>query len=480
MVRLSREFLQGYRPGPAVEVPPVRTLELPEKVLQFGAGVFLRAFLEDFIQQANSRGDFNGRVAVVQRAPDARSRQAREQDALYTLWLRGLAGGELSETRRIIGSISRVLAASEEWDAVLELARSPELEVILSNATEVGYATDPEDSATAAPPKSFPAKLTQVLWERFQHFRGDFARAPLVLPCELLENNGARLRAVVLELAERWRLPGIFQSWVEQQVTFAGTLVDRIVTGPPAREALEEEWARRGYRDELLITAEPFYLLAVEDPDGRAHAAFPIDGASPGVLFAADIQPYWRRKLRLLNAPHTLLAPQGLLAGCRTVKEALDRPELRRYLEETMLQEIVPALGEEDRAVNEEYAQQVLERFANPFVEHRLAEISVNCATKAGVRVFPLVRAYHEARGQVPERLLRGIAAVLRFTRGDLGVVRDPAAGFFAAEWAKKATAEELVRRVLANPAAWGGQQLDTDVFAAPLATQLCSLSQTP
>lgn len=475
MVRLNRKLIQAYQPPVPVEIPPSATLDYPEKVLQFGAGVFLRAFLEDFIQQANSHGEFRGRVVVVQRAPDSRSRQAAEQDGLYTLWLRGVSGGALTETRRVIGSISRILSASEQWHHVLEVARSPELEVIISNTTEVGYATETGDSLQAAPPPSYPAKLAQVLWERFRHFGGDLARAPVVMPCELLENNGPLLRQKVLEVSDHWGLPGAFVRWVEENVAFCSTLVDRIVTGPPARDQAETEWARLGYRDELLIAAEPYYLLAVQDPDGRARAALPIDDTSPNVLFTSDITPYWTRKLRLLNGPHTLLAPQGLLAGARTVKEALDRPELRHYLEEAM-REIVVALGEEDRQSNESFARQVLDRFSNPFVEHLLANISVNCATKAGVRVFPMIRAYHQRTGEAPRHLLRGIAAVLRFTGGDMGEVRDPAAPFFADLWARHGSPEEFVRAALANPTAWGGQQLDPDMFAAPLAAELKDL----
>lgn len=478
MVQLNRGFIKTSRASEAVELPAPGTLDLPEKVLQFGAGVFLRAFLEDFIQQANNRGDFGGRVVVVQRAPDARSAHADEQDCLYTLWLRGVrgvSGGQLSETRRMIGSISRLLSASTGWSQVLDVARSEELALIISNSTEVGYSTDPGDTLAAAPPPSFPAKLTRVLWERFVHFGGDLARGPLVVPCELLENNAGLLRTVVLEVADRWRLPGQFQQWVEEACTFSSTLVDRIVTGPPSREKMEQEWRLLGYRDEMLIAAEPYYLFAVEDPWGRARAAFPIDDASPGVLFTPDITPYWRRKLRLLNGPHTLLSPQGIFSGCRTVKEAIDRAELRAYLEQTMIEEIVPALGgdESDRTTNEAYARDVIERFSNPFVEHLLANICVNCATKLGVRIFPMVTAYYESQGRLPERMLRGVAAVLRYTRGDFGEVRDPNANFFQQEWSRGGSQEELVRRTLDNAAAWGGHRLEADVFAAPIARYL-------
>ncbi len=460
------------------KIRPEAVLDLPEKVLQFGGGVFLRGFLGDLVDRAGRSGIFGGRIVIVQRERDRRAEAFRAQDGLYTLWLREMEDRRPREQFRLLGAVSRVLAADTEWVQVKELARSPELEVVVSNATEVGYATTAEDRLDAGPPPSFPAKLTALLQERWAHG----GTGLVIVPCELLERNGEKLRQTVLDLARQWRLPTGFLDWVQQQNTFCCTLVDRIVTGPPDPKTAEEAWRRLGYRDELLIAAEPFALFAIEDA-GKARSRFPLDRAAPEVLYVEDVRPYWRRKLRLLNAPHTLLAAQGVLRGFGAVREALQDPELRACLEKSIFEEIIPSMGQAERSQNEAYARKVLERFDNPFVEHRLLNICVQCSTKVGVRLFPIIHDYRQATGKLPRGILRGIAGVLLFLRGSQSyAVNDANAHRFQECWqqASPSNLVEFTRSVLEDPFLWGNHRTDAEALAGPLAEELAALMGPP
>ncbi len=433
---------------------------LPETILQFGGGVFLRGFFQDFLDRGIEAGHIGGRAVIVRRNHDRRSAAFVAQGGLYTLWLRGKAGGQTFEKFRRLAGASRVLAADDESEQVRTLARSPHLEVIISNATEVGYATTAEDVPSASPPPSFPAKLTALLHDRWK------AGAPglIVIPCELLERNGERLRHAVLDLAETWNLAADFSGWVTKEITFCSTLVDRIVTGPPSSDIADQAFARLGYRDDLLITAEPYGLFAIED-QGRARERFPLDRASPEVVYVPDATPYWRRKLRLLNSPHTLLAAQGLLRGYTTVRQALGDPEVRRYLETTIFEEIVPTLGG-DRTENETYARQVLERFENPFVEHRLLNICFHCSTKVGVRLFPIIQDFKRDSGRMPSGIVRGIGGILRLFQDRARFpFEDKNAERIAECWNQGLPG--LAKKVLSDPTLWGGNGADPSLIDA-------------
>ena len=406
---LSQSLLDGLRKrNPTnLELPTADLLSAPETILQIGSGSFLKGFVEDFVQLANVAGEPLGRVISVQRRSDHRSAASLRQDGLYTLILRGLENGQAVERKRIIASISRSLSADTEWNEVIAMALQPSTRVIVSNVTESGLALGASDTPNDQPPVSFPGKLTQLLRERWQSSGGRDADIAVV-PCELVENNGSILRKLIDEQARRWNLAAAFSDWLRSSVHFANTLVDRIVVGPPPPEKLGAEWQALGYRDDLIVCAEPFALFVLEaDEFVRQH--FPNDKASPSIRFVDDLTPYRVRKIQILNGSHTMLAGIGRLLGLRTVREAIDDPQLGKFVDSAIFQEVIPAteLGEE--VESRFYAREIMARFRSPFIEHSLVSICSNCSTKVGARLFPTISQFHgAARGGASKAFVRG------------------------------------------------------------------------
>jgi tagaturonate reductase len=466
---LSRSLLDGLRDCiPAnIELPAANLLSAPETILQIGSGAFLRGFVEDFVQLANVPGGMAGRVVSVQRKSDHRSAAFLRQDGLYTLILRGIENGQPTESKRIIASISRSLSAETEWNKGNAVAVRPSTRVIVSNVTETGLALGASDLLTDQPALSFPGKMTQLLRERWQASGGHDADVAVV-PCELVENNGSVLRNLIAEQARAWNLPRGFSDWLASSVHFANTLVDRIVVGPPPPEKLEAEWQALGYRDDLIVCAEPFALFALEaDEFVRKH--FSIGKASPGIRFVDDLTPYRVRKMQILNGSHTILAAIGRLLGLRTVREAIDDPQLGKLVEGTIFQEVIPAieLGEETECGD--YARAILARFRNPFIEHSLVSICSNCSTKVGTRLFPSIRSFMEQRGALPRRLLFGVAAVMLLLRDSdvedahLALIRELWA---SVDYQSPDSLPVLVQRILAKQIEWSREQIDLQATA--------------
>lgn len=360
-----------------------------ETILQFGVGKFLRAFADLFVHQANSAGQDVGRIVAVQTTPGNRANALNRQNGFYRVLVRGVRDGEKVEQVEEVGSISRALVAAKEWPAVLEVARSPDLRFILSNATEAGYALEPEDVADELP-LSFPAKLLQALIAR--------CRAGLpgvtILPCELFEQNADRLRSVVLDQAQRWRLAESERQWVETSCAWRNSLVDRIVAGTPTGHPMLQE-------DPLLIAAEPYALWAVE----RA-AAGPQDPLfeHPALVQTDNVMPYHLRKLRILNGAHTALVAKALPLGFRTVRQAILNRDINHWLRQLLFEEIVPVVASrvEDAQA---FAEQTLERFANPFLDHKLSDIALHHETKIRLRLVPTRDEHLEMFGKGPPLL---------------------------------------------------------------------------
>jgi len=380
---------------------------LPERVLQFGSGMLLRALCDAAVDTANRAGTHAGRIVVVRSTAEgaARSSALNAQDGLFTLVERGLSGGAPLERVSLIGAISRALAADSQWNVVRDVAARSEIQVIVSNVSEAGFRID-------AP---FPGRLTDALHARFA--RTPDAPPVFVIPTELVPDNGPRLAAMVDELAERHDRPQAFRTWLKTRVRFCSSLVDRIVTAPPPdqHEGLE---AQLGYRDALLTVAEPYSLWAIEADPAELRAVFPIESAS--VLFAPDISFYRERKLRLLNAVHTATAPLALLAGVRTVRDASAHPRLGPFMKRLLFEEIIPATdlpADDARA----FADQVLERFANPWLDHEWRIIATNQEEKFRIRVVPLI-----VRRAAPGLALAA-AAHLTFTRTPLAALAEAA-----------------------------------------------------
>ena len=375
-------------------------------MLQFGTGMLLRALCAASIDAANRAGAFNGRIAVVQSTPQGSAQAINAQDGLFTLVERGLQNGAPVERTRLIGSISRALVADAEWDAVRQVAARPELQVIVSNVTEAGFRLEPGGG--------FPARLTDVLRARFERLPDG---PPLfVIPTELVPDNGPQLAAMVDEVAQDGGRSDEFRAWLSARVRFCSSLVDRITTGaPPAdqRAALE---ASLGYSDALLTVTEPYSFWAIEADPRALRAAFPIDVNPESVVFAPDIGFYEERKLRLLNATHTAIAPVALLAGVRTVREAVDHPRLGPFLRRLLFDEIIPATDLPADAATQ-FARSVVERFRNPWLDHEWRMIATNQETKMRIRVVPLIVSFLKRRGGVPDGLALASAAHLAFLR---------------------------------------------------------------
>ena len=414
VARLGRALVTSDRlTSSGVAVPAPALLDLPEKAVQFGTGRFLRGFVDYFLDEANRRGAFGGRVVAVGSTASGRDVALNEQDGLYTLISEG--AGEAGPVRecRVIASVSRALSAQNEWAEVLSVARTAAIEFVFSNTTEVGIAIDEADRLEAAPPPSFPGKLTRFLLERGRAFRYADAAAPVVLPCELIEHNGDRLRDLVLTLAARWKVEREFAEWIDRSVPFCNTLVDRIVPGRPDDTRRLELERTLGFRDDMMIAAEPYCLFAIEaDADTLARLCFAK--ANAGVVLTDDVRPYRERKVRILNGGHSLLASLGLLVGCNTVLEAVQHHLLGRYLRRVLFDEIVPSLVVPG---GEAFARDVLTRFANPFLRHSLADITLQHTSKIRVRVVPSIVQFAERFGAAPPSLAFGFAAYLLLLR---------------------------------------------------------------
>jgi tagaturonate reductase len=452
-----------------VGVPAPELLDLPERAAQFGTGAFLRGFVEPFLDAANRAGRFGGRVVMVGSTGSGRDRVLAEQDGLFTLSVQGIDGGEPVHEQRVIGIVSRALSAVDEWDAVLGIARNPELQLVFSNTTEVGIVLDEDDRPDASPPRSFPGKLTRFLHERALTFGFDAARGVVVLPCELIEDNGDRLRAIVLALAERWGLDPRFARWIHAAVPFCNTLVDRIVPGTPAPAARAEAEAPLGYRDELLTVAEAYRLFVIQG-GGDLRARLPFADV-PGVTVTEDVAPYRERKVRMLNGAHTITVPAAILCGCETVLDAVRHPVVGPFLQRAMLDEIVPTL---DAPGSEGYARAVLDRFANPYVKHALNDISLQQTMKMRVRVVPTIVRYAERMVRVPASLAFGFAAYLRMVHEGLGLADDQAERV-RGHWSRFGAESEpdVARAVCGDAELWGTDLSRVPGFTAAVAGAL-------
>jgi tagaturonate reductase len=361
-----------------------------ETILQFGAGRFLRAFADLFVHQMNADGKNIGGVVVVQSTSGGRADGLNRQGCRYHVAIRGLVNGRTVDEVQEVRSISRALTAATEWKDVLAFVRSPSLTTILSNTTEAGYALA-DDDASASPPVSFPAKLIQVLKARFDAG----LEGVTILPCELFERNAERLQTVVDEQLMRWDWSGPFVDWLHSACRWRNSLVDRIVSGVPDSHP-------KLAADPMLIACEPYGLWAIERPKNEGGDQTGFD--HPCILHAADIEPYHLRKVRILNGAHSALVAKATPLGFKTVREAVEDVEIGPWLEGLMFEEIVPVVAARAESA-EEFARQTLERFRNPFLEHKLADIALHHEKKMQVRLVPTRDEYVKLFGKKPKRL---------------------------------------------------------------------------
>lgn len=386
-----------------------------EKVIQFGEGNFLRAFIEWIIWKTNQKTDFGGSVVVVQPIEKGMVSWLNEQDGLYHLNLQGLQNGEPVNSLDLIDVISRGLNPYEDFEAYLRLAEQPEIRFVISNTTEAGIAFDPACKLEDKPASSYPGKLTQLLYHRFQFFKGAADKGLIIFPCELIFENGKHLKECIREYIKLWNLGEAFSAWFENACGVYSTLVDRIVPGYP-RDTAAELCERAGYDDHLLDKAEIFHLWVIEAPKEVAEE-FPADKAGLHVLFVPSEAPYHERKVTLLNGPHTVLSPVGYLSGLNTVKECCEDPEIGQFVHKVMYDELLPTLNLPESELLQ-FAGDVVERFRNPFVKHFVTSIMLNSFPKFKTRDLPGLKTYLERKGELPKGLVLGLAGICTYYKG--------------------------------------------------------------
>ena len=393
--------------------------EAPERVLQFGEGNFLRGFVDYFIDILNEKAQFDSKVCLVQPIPggDAIRETINRQEGLYTLYLRGFENGEKVNRRRVISSVSRCINPYVDFDAFIANAGNPDLRFIVSNTTEAGIAYDASCRLDDRPASSFPAKLTQLLFERFQRFGSEPGKGFVILSCELIDHNGRELEKCVRRYAEQWGLGDDFLKWLDKENLFCSTLVDRIVTGFPRAEA-DALNSGNGYRDDAIDTGECFGFWVIEAPE-RVAAELRLDRVELPIAVVGDHTPYKQRKVRILNGAHTSFVLGAYLKGFDIVRDCMDDDGVRSFMEETIYSEIIPTLdlpAEDLRS----FAAAVTERFKNPFINHRLLDISLNSVSKWKARCLPSVKAYCQKFGRSPKNLSASFRSLVEFySRGE-------------------------------------------------------------
>lgn len=444
----------------------------PERILQIGEGNFLRAFADWMINSINENGAYEGSIVLCQPTPRGHIERFATQNCLYNVAMRGLVDGKPTETIDLITSVSRCINPYSDYAAFLALARSEDLQVIISNTTEAGISYDPAAVFDGTPQLSYPAKLTAFLYERYQAFHGDVKRGLLILPCELIDENGTKLRKIVLQHAHDWSLEPGFVQWLDEANQFSDTLVDRIVTGFP-RDQISLYDQKLGYRDDLLVTCEPFNLWVIQAGE-KWKEIFPIEKGKGNVIWTDNVTPYKQRKVRLLNGGHTATSLAAYLAGHDTVCDFMRDPLFHSFLTQYLFLDTLPTL-DLPQSVLKSFASAVLERFSNLYIKHRLLDISLNSVSKFTARCLPTMLEYRDRFGTLPSRVVFGLAALIRFY--DVEKTEDGYAGhredgssypvrddeknleFFCEAW-KCRDSNAVVQAVLSNASLWDGRDL--------------------
>lgn len=389
--------------------------ERPIKVLQFGEGNFLRGFVDYMIDIANEKGEFDGDIVLVKPIEFGTLDRFRAQECQYTVSLRGIVDGKPAVLNRIVTSVADVVAAHEEYEKYSSYAKLDTLRYIVSNTTEAGIVYDESDKLEMNPPKSFPAKLAKFLYERYQYFNGAMDKGLVMLPVELIDDNGIHLKECVLKQADNWNLEDSFKKWVNEACIFTSTLVDRIITGYP-REEDKKLWEEWGYRDELIVTGEPFALWVIES-EKDIRGEFPLDKAGLPVIFTDNQKPYKQRKVRILNGAHTSFVLASYLAGNDTVLESMKDELIYKFMRSTIFDEVIPTLSLPEKDLVD-FAEAVTTRFNNPYVKHALLSISLNSVSKWRARCMPSFLGYIDKTGTLPKHLTFSLAALMAFYQG--------------------------------------------------------------
>ncbi|RHR32045.1 tagaturonate reductase [Clostridium sp. AF19-22AC] len=442
--------------------------DAPERVLQFGEGNFLRAFVDYFIDVMNEKAGFHSKVVLCQPIAQGLADMINEQEGLYTLYLRGFENGAKVNAKRIISCVSRCLNPYQDFDALMECAQNVNLRFIACNTTEAGITFDPSCHFEDRPAASYPGKLTQFMYRRFQLFGKETGKGFIILSCELIDNNGKELEKCVLQYAKQWNLGADFENWLKEENLFCSTLVDRIVTGYPRNEA-ETLCIENRYHDSLIDTGEIFGFWVIEGPESLKKE-LPFEEAGLPVLITDDHKPYKQRKVRILNGAHTSFVLGAYLAGKDIVRDCMEDNVIQGFMNKTIYDEIIPTLTLPKDEL-EGFAASVTERFKNPFIDHALLSISLNSTSKWKARVLPSLKGYIESTKSLPPCITASFAFYLAFYRGTrmeentmIGIRKDSKEykiqddkdilDFFFAH--KDDPAEDYANAVLSNISFWG------------------------
>ncbi len=484
---LSKAILKNLDAN-KLELPDEKIFELPEKVLQFGTGVFIRSFADYFIDKANKNNVFNGRIVVVKSTGNGNGNEFEEQDGLYTVCSKGLENGVIKEEFVINASISRVLAAGSHWTEIIKCAHNPEMKVVISNTTEVGIQLVKEKISQNAP-SSFPGKLLAFLMERFHAFGGSKESGMIIIPAELIPDNGTKLKEIILALAKFNEVEASLLSWIENDNVFCNSLVDRIVSGKPSKDELARLENNLGYKDDLLSVSELFSLWAIEGDD-MVKEVLSFSKENKGVVISENIDLYRELKLRLLNGTHTFNCGLAFLAGFELTRDAMLDKEYGSFAAALMHEDIAAAIPLTIPAeTKHNYANDVIERFCNPYIDHQWISITAQYTSKMKMRNLPLLFKHNELFGLPSERMVAGFAGYLLFMKsvknedgkyygfanGKEYPIADDAAGFYYDIW-KDNNPANVVASCFANKEMWGADLSTLNGFETSVVAKLTEI----
>ncbi|MDQ2718647.1 MAG: tagaturonate reductase [Bacteroidota bacterium] len=483
-MNLSAQSLKNISEEKVI-LPNENFFELPEKILQFGTGMLLRGLPDYFVDKANRAGIFKGRIVMVKTTSNGDAAEFEKQNGLYTLCVRGIQENKKIEENIICSSVSRTLFAQHQWNQILECAYNKNLKIIISNTTEVGIQLLNED-IRKSPPASFPCKLLAFLYERFKAFHGSDDSGLVIVPTELIPDNGNLLQSIVLELAYFNSLEKNFITWLEKNNYFCNSLVDRIVTGMPGNEiknAIENEL---GYKDDLMIVCEVYRLWAIEC-DEKIKRILSFADADEGMVLAPDIDRYRELKLRLLNGTHTLTCGLSFLSGYATVKDSMEDNLSAKFIESLMRNEISPSIDYKiDLAARQDFISKVLDRFRNPNINHLWKNITLNYTTKMRMRCIPLLISFYKNNDYPPQLFTLGFAAYIYFMKavkqdgndfygemnGEHYLIQDEMAEKFYILWQNNSV-DKMVKEILNDHILWGSNLFDLHGFAEAVTDDL-------
>ena len=456
MPLLSLKNVRQVSVHPSLSIPRDAQFQLPDKVLQFGTGVLLRGLPDYFIEKANQKGVFNGRIVVVKSTDSGDVSSFQEQDNLYTLSIRGIKNGQNIDEDIICSAISKILHANSEWSDVLNYAANPSIQIIISNTTEAGLQYV-EEKLTHEPSISFPGKLTQCLYHRYVKLGHAPESKIVILPTELLTDNGIILKKIIEKLIHFNDYPKSFGDWINEKVIFSNTLVDRIVPGKLSNEAQQILFEKYGYTDSNAIMCEPYALWAIEGGQ-EVHDLLTFSTANDEIKIVPDISQFKELKLRILNGSHTLLCAKAIAEGFETVYLAMSDPIFKRYAEELIFEEILPSLPKDIK--NEDklsFAKDVIDRFSNPNIEHKWTSIAVQYPMKLTIRVLPLLKSYRQATGISPTKMVECIKEALYFLLNNEDTPMDDISKAAINEInLSSSSTEEKVKFLLQQESIWG------------------------